>query len=103
MAARQLASFGPREIIITQSSGVITYADGDFYEYPFHPRSLVGRTGRVDTCSATYMGKRLGASPLEACQFAAAVTTLKLEQLGPWRGTLAAVETLLEKNGTKKW
>jgi sugar/nucleoside kinase (ribokinase family) len=102
MAARQLASFGPREIIITQSSGVITYADGLFYEYPFHPRSLVGRTGRGDTCFATYIGKRLSASPLEACQFAAAITTLKLEQPGPWRGTLAAVEALLENNETKK-
>ncbi len=101
IAAHELASFGPREIIITQSSGVIAYADGQIYEYPFCPRSLVGRTGRGDTCFATYVGKRLSASPVEACQYAAAITTLKQEQPGPWRGNLAAVEALLAVNETK--
>jgi hypothetical protein len=46
-----------------------------------------GRTGRGDTCSAAYVGKRLSASPDDAAHFAA-VTTLKQEKPGPWRGTL---------------
>jgi sugar/nucleoside kinase (ribokinase family) len=41
------------------------------------------------------VGKRLSASAEEACRFAAAVTTLKQEQPGPWRGTLDDVEALL--------
>ena len=86
-AARQLAACGPREVIVTQSSGVTVYSDGRIYEAPFSPRSLAGRTGRGDTCFATYVGKRLSASAEEACHFAAAVTTLKQERPGPWRGT----------------
>ena len=94
-AARQLAAHGPHEVVVTQSAGVTVYADGQIHEAPFTPRSLAGRTGRGDTCFATYLGKRLSASPKEASHFAAVVTTLKQEQRGPWRGTLADVETLL--------
>ncbi|MFH1928167.1 MAG: PfkB family carbohydrate kinase [Chloroflexota bacterium] len=95
IAARQLATYGPREVVITQSSGVTVYADGETFEAPFTPRSLAGRTGRGDTCFATYVGKRLTLPAEEACRFAAAVTTLKQEQPGPWRGNLADVEALL--------
>jgi sugar/nucleoside kinase (ribokinase family) len=94
-AVHRLAEFGPREIVLTQSSGVTVFADGQVYQAPFTPRSLAGRTGRGDTCFATYLGRRLIASPQEATRLAAAVTTLKQEQPGPWRGTLADVETLL--------
>jgi sugar/nucleoside kinase (ribokinase family) len=94
-AARQLAAYGPREVVVTQSSGVTVYADGQIYEAPFTPRSLAGRTGRGDTCFATYVGKRLSAPAEEACRFAAAVTTLKQEQPGPWRGTLDDVAAVL--------
>jgi sugar/nucleoside kinase (ribokinase family) len=95
-AARRLAGYGPREIVITQSSGVTVFADGAFYQAPFTPRSLAGRTGRGDTCFATYLGHRLTASPQEATRLAGAVTTLKQEQPGPWRGTLADAEALLK-------
>ncbi len=95
VAARKLADFGPQEIVVTQSSGVTVYAGGDLFQAPFTPRSLDGRTGRGDTCFATYLGKRLSAPPGEACRFAAAVTTLKQEQPGPWRGSLTDVGALL--------
>jgi len=95
VAAFQLAAYGPREVVVTQSSGVTVYADGQIYQAPFTPRSLAGRTGRGDTCFATYVGKRLTASAEEACQLAAAVTTLKQEKPGPWRGTLTDVEAVL--------
>ncbi len=88
LAARKLARFGPREIVITQSSGVTILADGNFYEEPFTPRSLNGRTGRGDTCFSIYLGKRLSASPQVACRFAAVVTSLKQERPGPWNGNL---------------
>ncbi len=96
VAARRLAGYGPREVVITQSSGVTVFADGTLYQAPFTPRSLAGRTGRGDTCFATYLGKRLNSSPQEATRFAAAVTTLKQERPGPWRGNLADVEALLK-------
>jgi sugar/nucleoside kinase (ribokinase family) len=94
-AARRLASYGPREVVVTQSSGVTVLADGQLHQAPFTPRSLAGRTGRGDTCFATYLGRRQSAPPEAACRFAGAVTTLKQEQPGPWRGDLAAVEALL--------
>jgi sugar/nucleoside kinase (ribokinase family) len=94
LAVRQLARFGPRELLITEMSGVTVFASGDFYEAPFTPRSLAGRTGRGDTCFAVYLGKRLSDSPLVACRLAAAVTSLKQEQPGPWNGSLADVEVL---------
>jgi sugar/nucleoside kinase (ribokinase family) len=94
-AARTLAGYGPREIVLTQSSGVTVLAEGRFYQAPFRPRSLAGRTGRGDTCFASYLGTRLSAAPGEAAGVAAAVTTLKQEQPGPWRGTPADVRRLL--------
>lgn len=95
-AAHKLAGYGPREIVLTRSSGVTVYANGQICQAPFTPKNLSGRTGRGDTCFATYVGKRVaGASPEEACRWAGAVTTLKQERPGPWRGTVADVEALL--------
>jgi sugar/nucleoside kinase (ribokinase family) len=96
LAARRLADYGPREIVLTQSSGVTVCADGEFYQAPFTSRSLNGRTGRGDTCFAAYLGKRLAALPEEATRVAAAITTLKQEAPGPWRGNMGDVEALLE-------
>lgn len=96
-AARQLADYGPREIVVTQSSGVTVYAKGRFFTAPFSPRSLDGRTGRGDTCFATYVGKRLTSSPDVACKWAGAITTLKQESPGPWRGRLAEAEALIAR------
>ncbi len=95
IAARKLADYGPREIVLTQSSGVTVYADGAIYTASFTPRSLAGRTGRGDTCFATYLTKRLSLSPAEACRWAGVVTTLKQEQPGPWRGFAAGAETVM--------
>jgi len=95
-AARRLAQFGPREIVLTQSSGVTVFAGGKFYHGPFTPRSLAGRTGRGDTCFATYLTRRLTHSPEEAAQWAGAVTTLKQEVPGPWRGPVSAAQALLQ-------
>ena len=94
-AARRLTEYGPKEIVLTQSSGVTVYVDGEIHQAPFTPRSLAGRTGRGDTCFMTYLGKRLSATPAEACRWAAAVTTLKQEKPGPWDGDITAVEQLL--------
>jgi len=93
LAAERLSEYGPREIVLTETSGVTVYAEGKIYQAPFTPRSLVGRTGRGDTCFAAYLGRRLTVSLEQACRFAAAVTTLKQEKAGPWRGTLDQVES----------
>lgn len=94
-AVRALGDYGPREIVLTESSGVTVYAEGRVYQAPFTPRSLSGRTGRGDTCFATYLGKRLALDPEQACKWAAAVTTLKQEQPGPWRGNPEEIRRLV--------
>ncbi len=94
-AARELAAYGPREIILTQTAGLTVLADGELTTAPFNPRSQEGRTGRGDTCFATYLGARLSEPPERAARLAAAITTLKQEKPGPWRGSLADVEALL--------
>jgi sugar/nucleoside kinase (ribokinase family) len=95
MAAQRLAGYGPREVVLTQSSGVTVWAEGRLFQAPFTPRSLRGRTGRGDTCFATYLGRRLTASPDEATRMAALVTSQKMEEPGPWHGNLATVEAML--------
>ncbi|MBN1583154.1 MAG: hypothetical protein JXA89_20765 [Anaerolineae bacterium] len=98
LAARRLADYGPQEIVLTQSSGVTVYAGGQIYQAPFTPRSLAGRTGRGDTCFATYVGRRLDATAEIACRFAAAVTTLKQEEPGPWHGTVDDAERMMAQH-----
>jgi len=94
-AAKILAGFGPQEIIVTHRDGVLVHADGRFYEAPFFPREVRGRTGRGDTCTAAYLGKRLTAPPAEATVWAAALTSLKMEQGGPFRREISEVEALI--------
>jgi sugar/nucleoside kinase (ribokinase family) len=95
-AARALAEYGPREVVLTQSSGVTVLSDGCMFKAAFTSRSLTGRTGRGDTCFATYLGSRLSASARESVDLAAAITTLKQEKPGPWLGPLAEAEALVE-------
>jgi len=94
-AVKELAAYGPQEIVLTHVAGVLVYADGRYYEAPFRPKEVKGRTGRGDTCFAAYLGRRLTSSPEEACRFAAAVTSLKMERPGPFRGSLRDVERYL--------
>jgi sugar/nucleoside kinase (ribokinase family) len=97
VAARRLAELGAREVLVTESAGLTVFANGQIHQAPFRPRSLRGRTGRGDTCLATYLGARLSASPSEATRLAGAITTLKLENPGPWRGTVDEVQSLLPR------
>ncbi len=95
-AASILASYGPREIVLTRKKGVLVYAEGQFYEAPFRPREITGRTGRGDTCFATYVAERLSTDAKQASRYAAAVTSLKMEVPGPFTGTTKNVETFLK-------
>jgi len=98
-AMSELAAYGPREIVLTRPQGVLVYAGGECYQAPFTPKEVRGRTGRGDTCFAGYLGRRLTADSEEACRFAAAMTSLKLEQPGPFRGTIEDVERAVKREG----
>jgi len=97
-AAKLLHELGPREIVLTHRDGVLAYDGDGFHEAGFFPRELVGRTGRGDTCIASYMGRRLNASSAEAIVWAAAVTSLKMESEGPFRRDIREVERFIEEN-----
>jgi len=96
-AARRLAAYGPKEVLLTHSGGVLVHHDGVFHEAPWAPQAVRGRSGRGDTCTSAYLSRRLTATPAEAVVWAAAVTSLKLEAEGPFRRDLAEVETLYNR------
>jgi sugar/nucleoside kinase (ribokinase family) len=94
VAARRLAAFGPREVLLTHGGGVLVYHDGAFHEAPFVVQEVRGRSGRGDTCTSAYLSRRLTAPPADAVRWAAAVTSLKLEAEGPFRREMAEVQAL---------
>lgn len=96
-AARRLAAYGPKEVLMTHGGGVLVHHDGVFHEAPWAPEAVRGRSGRGDTCTASYLSRRLTAPPEDAVVWAAAVTSLKLEAEGPFRRTQAEAQALYER------
>jgi sugar/nucleoside kinase (ribokinase family) len=96
-AAKFYADMGPREIVLTHKDGLLIYADGKFNELKFYPARLDGRSGRGDTCIGTYVAKRLSLAPREASIWAAAVTSLKMENAGPFNRSANEVLTFIHR------
>lgn len=96
-AAQFYAEMGPSEIVLTHRDGLLIYADGKFHEMEFYPARLVGRSGRGDTCLGAYVAQRLSLAPREAGVWAAAVTSLKMENLGPFDRSIREVEELIQQ------
>ena len=96
-AAKIFSQMGPKEIVLTHKDGLLIYVDGESHEMGFHSKELKGRSGRGDTCFGTYVARRLVSSPIEAGIWAAAVTSLKMEKLGPFDRSIADVEKLIEE------
>jgi len=93
--ARVLAEMGVKEVIITLGDqGSVIYTDGIFYSIPaYQPNAVTDATGCGDTYMAGYLYKRsLGVNVLESGKFGAAMATLKIENSGPFSGTLEDVE-----------
>ena len=96
-AAKYYADMGPKEIVLTHKDGLLIYADGKTHEMNFYPARLDGRSGRGDTCIGTYMFMRLSMTPRDAGIWAAAVTSLKMENLGPFNRSMSEVESFLRE------
>jgi len=97
-AAKILASCGPKEIVLTHRDGVLVYADTSYYEAKFTSKEMIGRSGRGDTCIGAYMTKRLSAPVEEACIWAAAVTSLKMEAEGPFKRNISEIDEKIRKD-----
>jgi sugar/nucleoside kinase (ribokinase family) len=94
-AAKHFSDMGPKEIVLTHKDGLLIYADGKYHEMNFYPARLDGRSGRGDTCVGTYVAKRLSMDPREAGIWAAVVTSLKMENLGPFNRSINEVEAFI--------
>ena len=94
-AAKFYAAMGPREVVLTHKDGLLIYTDGQYHAMKFYPARLDGRSGRGDTCIGTYMAMRLSTSPREAGVWAAAVTSLKMENPGPFNRSMEEVADLI--------
>lgn len=89
-AARQLAEWGVKEVLLTLGSeGSIIYAENSFYYIPaYPPKEVVDATGCGDTYMLGYLYMRnKGVSYEDTGCFAAALSTVKLEKSGPFSGT----------------
>lgn len=101
LAAQQLADWGVKEVLITLGSlGSLIYAEGEFHSIPaYPPKEVVDATGCGDTYMTGYLYMRnKGASYLEAGQFAAAMSTLKLEHSGPFNKTEEDIQEIIRNN-----
>jgi sugar/nucleoside kinase (ribokinase family) len=96
-AARALAALGSREVIITHRDGIVLFAEGQFFEADFHAESMLGRSGRGDTCVGSYVAARLEHPPEEALRWSAAVTSLKVAVPGPIRRSREEIVDLMEQ------
>ncbi|MBF9018647.1 MULTISPECIES: PfkB family carbohydrate kinase [unclassified Oceanispirochaeta] len=90
-AAKILYGWGAKEVLITHMSELIVY-DGNFHRFPFTMKSMVGRSGRGDTCFAAYLSWRLKHNVNESAEYAAALTSLKMEKSGAYQGTFQDVQ-----------
>ena len=96
-SAQIFAGYGPREVLITHQEGLLVYAESRFYEAPFHARRMNGRSGRGDTCTGAYVAKRLSATVDDATRWAAALTSLKMENEGPFKRKPSEIMDLIEQ------
>ena len=96
-AAEILKSYGPKEIIITHKDGVLVFDGDKIYQEPFILNRIIGRSGRGDTCGASYAFKRLTLKPREAIKWAAAATSLKMESDSPLKSSYEEIEKRVEQ------
>jgi sugar/nucleoside kinase (ribokinase family) len=100
-AAARVGAAGVRETLVTYASrgSTIFGPDGRIEIRALPPRRHVDPTGCGDTYLAAYMARRLTTDDLAECgDFAAAAASLKIEQIGPFRGS--ATEIALRRAAT---
>jgi len=96
-AAQKYSVMGPKEIVLTHKDGLLLLSDGQFFQFGFFPQKMNGRSGRGDTSIGTYMAMRTSLNPYEAGIWAAAVTSLKMEKLGPFDRPIGDVLALIRE------
>jgi sugar/nucleoside kinase (ribokinase family) len=98
--AKLLADWGVKEVVVTNGSmGSTIYSDGTFYSIPaYRPKVIVDATGCGDTYMGGYLYQRVKEKGIqESGEFAAAISSLKMESPGPFTGTEENVINRLSK------
>ena len=98
-AAKELYSWGVKEVLLTLgSNGSVIYDGKDFHLIPaYKPTDTVDATGCGDTYMTGYLYCRAKNKGIdEAGRFAAAISTLKIEAMGPFSGTKADIEQCIQ-------
>jgi sugar/nucleoside kinase (ribokinase family) len=86
-AVRAVHTLGPRLVLLTHQGGVCVCDGSSVFSGAFTGWTLEGRTGRGDTCTASFLaGRRRGMSLKDATTYAAAITSAKMQYRGPYRG-----------------
>jgi sugar/nucleoside kinase (ribokinase family) len=86
-AARAVHALGPKLVLLTHQGGVCVFDGREPYEAAFGSYTLEGRTGRGDTCTASFLvGRGNGLDLQAATTYAARTTTRKMQYRGPFRG-----------------
>ena len=96
-AAEFALKFGPKEVLITHAKGISCFTNTSSYYFPWKCKLIKGRTGRGDTSFISYIGSRITKTPEESLKFSAALTSLKLENQGPFTLPLSFVEKLMKE------
>ena len=86
--AAMLENWGSSETIITSSEGALARSKGKTTFVKFTNRSTLGRMGRGDTVMGSYLARRLDHSVEDSLRFAVALTSIKMESPGPFRGSV---------------
>lgn len=94
--AEILENWGSLETVITYSEGVLARREGITSFAKFTNRSTQGRMGRGDTVIGSYIARRLDHSVEDSLRFAAALASIKMESIGPFKGSL---DDVVEKMG----
>jgi sugar/nucleoside kinase (ribokinase family) len=86
-----LQKWGDAEIVITSSEGASVRSKGKTTFTRFTNRSTLGRMGRGDTVMGSYLARRIDHSAEDSIRFAAALTSIKMEAIGPFIGSVEDV------------
>ena len=90
IAGQTLYQWGVKEVLLTFGDmGSVIYDGTTFHKIPaYKPKEVVDATGCGDTYMTGYLYRRSkGASIEEAGCFAAAMSTMKIEGIGPFKGS----------------
>lgn len=91
-----LETWGNAEIVITSSAGALVRSRGETSFARFTNQSSLGRMGRGDTVIGSYLARRIDHSAEDSIRFAAALTSIKMETIGPFSGSVDDVVVKME-------